>query len=117
MASRKFWIVTLIAMLLLGLVLGLSIGLTVGTKVSQLLSDNIPGSPQPQSSTGPQQLLGPVVNLGYVKYQGDNYPNGISQWLGIPYAQPPLGDLRFAAPQNITGNGTLQMATQVCLYP
>ena len=113
LASRKFWIVTTITMLLLGLVLGLSIGLTV-SKTPSLLPNNEPGSPQPTGSNQPAQLLGPVVDLGYTKYQGDSYPNGISQWLGIRYAQPPLGDLRFAAPQNVTANNTLQMATRVC---
>ena len=109
LTSRICWITTATAMLLLGLVLGLSIGLT---RSSGILPDNEPGAPQPHLPQ-PGQQLGAVVDLGYVKYRGDTYPGGISQWLGIRYAQPPVGDLRFAAPQNITGNGTLEMATKV----
>ncbi|KAK4697339.1 hypothetical protein P7C71_g717, partial [Lecanoromycetidae sp. Uapishka_2] len=78
-------------MLLLGLVLGLSIGLT---------------------RPAPQEALGPVVDLGYTKYQGDTYPGGISQWLGVRYAQPPVGNLRFAAPLPVMENDTLQIATK-----
>lgn len=130
LASKRFWIIAITAMLLLGLLLGLSIGLTVGRPQSSV-TNNQPepgslqsypiqpssiqsGSSQPSSSKPPAQLLGAVVDLGYTRYQGDSYPNGISQWLGIRYAQPPLGDLRFAAPQNVTPNNALQMATQVC---
>jgi len=43
----------------------------------------------------------PVVNLPQGTYRGtvlrDTFPAPIDAFLGIPYAQPPLGDLRFRA--------------------
>jgi hypothetical protein len=56
-----------------------------------------------------------VVDLGYSKYQGTNLGNGVSQWLGIRYAAPPLGDLRFRAPRNPLVNHKLQVANKVCV--
>lgn len=39
-----------------------------------------------------------VVDLGYARYRGVALENGITQWLGMRFAAPPLGDLRFRAP-------------------
>ncbi|PTU23806.1 hypothetical protein P175DRAFT_0496936 [Aspergillus ochraceoroseus IBT 24754] len=41
-----------------------------------------------------------VVDLGYARYSGQALSNGVAQWLGVRYAEPPLGPLRFAAPQD-----------------
>ncbi|KAM7183538.1 Alpha/Beta hydrolase fold [Naviculisporaceae sp. PSN 640] len=40
----------------------------------------------------------PLVNLNYTIYQGERLPSGINRFLGMRYAAPPLGDLRFRAP-------------------
>ena len=43
-------------------------------------------------------LADPVVDLGYAKYRGNlTHPNTVA-YLGIPYAEPPIGDHRFRAP-------------------
>ena len=44
--------------------------------------------------------ISPVVDLNYTSYRGTANSNGVTQWLGIRYAAPPLGDLRFRAPQD-----------------
>lgn len=44
------------------------------------------------------QAVDPLVDLGYTKIQGVAEPGGATRWLGVRYAAPPLGELRFAAP-------------------
>ncbi|EMC97540.1 hypothetical protein BAUCODRAFT_147606 [Baudoinia panamericana UAMH 10762] len=41
----------------------------------------------------------PTVHLNYTSYKGAALSNGITQWLGVRYAAPPVGNLRFSAPQ------------------
>jgi hypothetical protein len=61
----------------------------------------------------PAASNGPIVDLGYSKYQGTSLENGVSQWLGIRFAAPPVGNLRFRVAQDPIRNDTLQIADQV----
>ncbi|KAG1811208.1 Alpha/Beta hydrolase protein [Suillus subaureus] len=55
----------------------------------------------------------PIVNLGYVQYQGSvDTATNITSFLGIRYAAPPVGDLRWAAPQPpLAVSGVVEQAT------
>ena|ERR1700733_2153786 len=66
-------------------------------------------------SAYPVDPSSPTVNLGYTQYQGTNLENGITQWLGMRYAAPPVGSLRFRAPQDPIPNSALQIADTVKL--
>lgn len=57
-----------------------------------------------------------TVDVGYSIYKGQALPNGVSQWLGIRYAAPPLGELRFAPPQDPPHTEGIQDATQVSFH-
>lgn len=54
-----------------------------------------------------------TVDVSYSKYKGVSLSNGVSQWLGIRFAAPPVGSLRFAPPQDPHRTMGLQMADKV----
>ena len=49
----------------------------------------------------PLVVPSPLVNLSSGTFRGLTV-NGTDRWLGIPYAQPPVGSLRFKAPLPIS---------------
>lgn len=55
----------------------------------------------------------PVVDLGYSKYQGTALQQ-VNQYLGMRFAAPPLGDLRWRAPRDPPKTTDVQNATAVC---
>lgn len=55
--------------------------------------------------------VNPLVDLGYTKLRGVAESGGATRWLGVRYAAPPLGRLRFAAPQDPPSTtGTLDVS-------
>ncbi|KAH7928320.1 alpha/beta-hydrolase [Leucogyrophana mollusca] len=63
-------------------------------------------------AAAPSSTSAPIVDLGYAQYQGalDSATN-ITSFLSIRYAAPPLGDLRFQAPQPPPTVSGIQQAT------
>ena len=59
----------------------------------------------------------PTVHLDYATYQGTANSDGVSSWKALRFAAPPLGALRFAAPQDPPNQGFVQANTYppVCL--
>ncbi|EJU04779.1 alpha/beta-hydrolase [Dacryopinax primogenitus] len=49
----------------------------------------------------------PLVKLNYITYRGVARSTGVTEWLGIRYAAPPLGELRWRAPQAPLNNETV----------
>lgn len=58
-----------------------------------------------------------TVDLNYLKIQGINPGNGVSQWLGIPYASAPLGQYRWKAPVDYPKDYQLYRANAVSRSP
>ncbi|KAL2860999.1 putative carboxylesterase [Aspergillus lucknowensis] len=54
----------------------------------------------------------PVVDLGYARYKGNRVAAGVDEYLGMRYAAPPLGDLRFRGPREPSSTSALQDASQ-----
>ncbi|KAE9408457.1 alpha/beta-hydrolase [Gymnopus androsaceus JB14] len=50
----------------------------------------------------------PIIDLGYAQYQGVyDSVNNVTNYLGVRYAAPPVGDLRWRAPQPPANNNSV----------
>lgn len=96
---KLLWIVLgaiLLVLAILALVLGLVFGLASQEKSRSEVED-----------------ITLSVDLGYSTYTGTDAANGVSQWLGVRYAQAPVGNLRFRAPQGPVVDGQTYNANKV----
>lgn len=84
------------------------------SKVPAIDAGKPPGK-DPVTDVGKHLGIDPVIDVGYTKYQGVTHPTGVTQWLGIRYAAPPLGHLRFAEPQDPLKEPPVQRADKVGL--
>lgn len=69
-------------------------------------------SPAPTIPSTPQTSSA-FVNLGYAAYQGNKLGNDINEFLGLRFAKPPLGDLRWRKPVEPVVTTGVQDATKV----
>ena len=72
------------------------------------------GATLPQNAKRPFTVgQGIQTSSGLVLGQPASSRTQVSQYLGIPFARPPVGDLRFAAPQAFSGTGTINATAYV----
>lgn len=57
-----------------------------------------------------------TVDLGYAQYNGKSLDAGVNQYLGIRFAAPPVGDLRFRAPVEPEKIAGVQDANSVRIF-
>lgn len=57
------------------------------------------------------------TSSGAVAGKAASERKAVSEYLGIPFAQPPVGALRFAAPQAYVGSGVLNATSFVSRSP
>ena len=63
----------------------------------------------------PRPKSPPLVDLNYTKYEGLRLFNGVNAFLGMRYAAPPVGDLRWRAPAEPPQTKIVEKATKVCI--
>lgn len=57
----------------------------------------------------------PRVELGYATYEGRSLENDVDEYLGMRYAAPPVGGLRWRAPRDPEPSNGVKAAHEVRL--
>ena len=57
-----------------------------------------------------------VIDLRYAKYEGTALPGGVTAWRGMRFAAPPVGDLRWRAPEDPPYSKGIQKANDVSVH-
>ncbi|KAI7285258.1 hypothetical protein KC345_g1846 [Hortaea werneckii] len=80
-------------------------GVLVG--LFQVVASGPRGWPHHEPSCGHGEDISTIVDLGYSKYEGHRLESAaVNQWLGMRFAAPPPGDMRWRAPQPAPVNDT-----------
>ncbi|KAL8627583.1 hypothetical protein Q9189_006705 [Teloschistes chrysophthalmus] len=86
--------------------------------LSLVLGRNIQARPLQEQDSSPDSNL-PVVDLGYTRQAASSFnaSGGYYNFTNIRYGEPPVGDLRFAAPVPVKENRTVQYGGQerICM--
>jgi hypothetical protein len=61
-----------------------------------------------------RSCTGPLAQLSYATYEGTALENGVNQFLGMRYAESPVGENRFRKPKSPRIETGLQQAKEVC---
>ncbi|PTB66747.1 alpha/beta-hydrolase [Trichoderma citrinoviride] len=79
------------------------------THAAALPPQNDTCPPQPSTSSSSP----PIIDLGYAQYRGIRlHDAAVDTFLGMRYAQPPLSNLRFRAPQDPSPESSIQDASK-----
>jgi para-nitrobenzyl esterase len=87
------------------------LGITLGACAHQISNEDW----SQESATGLIKTSGdsPVFQVGQTRYQGRIIgKQGVREFLGIPFAQPPIGALRWSAPEPVKETEGVVMATK-----
>lgn len=98
------------SLLCLSLVLGLSYG-----QEEQRISEFELDTEEAHTPNGVKWDVGQAVRTssGTIIGHAASTRLAVSEYLGIPFANPPVGELRFAAPQPYEGRGTINASAFV----
>ncbi|TLD28370.1 hypothetical protein PspLS_03821 [Pyricularia sp. CBS 133598] len=120
----KKWQVYAVNGLALVACLSAAVALAISEKINSDVSipehldiESVCGSQKPLTRGVPDDCLqmsleGPMVDLDYTTYVGTTRKSGINVFLGMRYAEPPLGELRWRAPiePSVNTDGRVAMA-------